>query len=1104
MFENIVDNKLLSLKEFEEAKVYWLQKLSGQINEVNLIRDFPTKSGFKKNACRFAIDRSLYEKLLSITKGQDLAIYVILLSALKVMIYKYSGQEDVVVGSPVYVSEDSDIKYNHYILLRDFIYGEMSFKDIVADVRQTVIDGYKYQYYPFDRILSSVYGSPYLLRVVLYFKNIHKEEDYCRILDSFSSDISIAVERKCNHFEFTVNYNSELFKESTVKRFLEKYVFVLEKVLCNSAAKVQDIELVTEEEIKQILDEFNNTHEECDRDKAVHELFEEQVDRAQESVAVVFGDSALTYGQLDRRANQLAHYLKAEHGIKTGSVVGILMEQSVDRITAMLGVLKAGGAYIPIDPCYPVERVKAIVDDSSIRVLISSRKHIGTLNKLQWECRSFKAYICLDSEDIYSEEETEKSELMNKDLWEYVGTSAEDDIEGGGWTNSYTGENLSPEEMEEYSENILNKLMPYLNERTKVLEIGCASGLSMFKIAPLVGLYYGTDLSKAIIDRNEEKVRKLSIGNIRLACMQAHEICRLDEKDFDIVIINSVIQCFHGYNYLRGVIQKAVDVLGEKGMLFIGDVMDQDLKVELIGSLQEFMKENRGKGYRTKTDFSTELFVSRDFFQDVAIDIEEIESVSFTGKIHTIENELTKFRYDALFYINKDNRFKEFSTIRNRLQHDRRVLEKYSEDRVGSSARSEDIAYIIYTSGTTGKPKGVMIRHGSLANLCCWHNAYYSVTESDRATQYAGFSFDASVWEVYPYLVAGASIYLIGDDQRFDTRELNHYFEEKGITISFLPTQICEQFIQLENKSLRKLLTGGDKLKYYRSVGYDLINNYGPTENTVVTTSFEVKQEYDNIPIGKPVWNTEVYILDRDNRLQPIGMPGELCVSGCGLATGYLNNAQLTSEKFVKNPFKNDMRMYRTGDMARWLPDGNIEFLGRIDQQVKIRGYRIELGEIESKLICHDLVRSAVVIDREDREGNKYLCAYLEVEGEYCVQDFREYLLKELPEYMVPAYYVIMDKIPLTPNGKIDKKNLPDPEGASRTDTEHEAPRDEIECKLVEIWKEVLETSKVSINDNFFEIGGHSLKATVLTSKIYKEMAIEVPLSQVFNMPNLK
>ncbi|MFB0847538.1 condensation domain-containing protein, partial [Paenibacillus oleatilyticus] len=257
-------------------------------------------------------------------------------------------------------------------------------------------------------------------------------------------------------------------------------------------------------------------------------------------------------------------------------------------------------------------------------------------------------------------------------------------------------------------------------------------------------------------------------------------------------------------------------------------------------------------------------------------------------------------------------------------------------------------------------------------------------------------------------------------------------------------------------------------------------------------------QEYASVPIGKPIDNTQLYIVSRYDQLQPIGVPGELCIAGDGLARGYLNRPELTAEKFVSIPFMEEGRMYRTGDLARWLPDGNIEYMGRIDHQVKIRGYRIEIGEIETQILKVAGVREAVVVAREDESGKKELCAYFAADRKLTVSEWREALSQELPGYMIPTYFVQLEKLPLSANGKIDRKALPAPEGSVQTGAQYVAPRTLLEARLARIWKEVLGVSTVGVKDNFFELGGHSLRATTMVNKLHKEMNVDFPLRDVF------
>jgi amino acid adenylation domain-containing protein len=428
------------------------------------------------------------------------------------------------------------------------------------------------------------------------------------------------------------------------------------------------------------------------------------------------------------------------------------------------------------------------------------------------------------------------------------------------------------------------------------------------------------------------------------------------------------------------------------------------------------------------------------------------------------------------------------------------------EDAIGSfqnSCEPTNLAYIIYTSGTTGKPKGVMVEHLSLVNLCLWHNHEFQVTPEDRSTKLAGFGFDASVWEIFPYLIAGSSIHIIEEDIRGDAESLNLYVERNGITISFLPTQLAEHFIPLGNRSLRVLLIGGEKARRVGRTSYRIVNNYGPSENTVVATSCSLDANQMEHPIGRPIWNNQIFILGPSGNLLPTGIYGELHISGRGLARGYIQNPALTEERFVENPFT-DGKMYKTGDIGRWLPDGSIEFLGRRDNQVKVRGHRIELGEVESCLLQHPFIHDAAVLVHEDDSKHPYLCAYVVTSNKVGYKDIRGFLLEQIPEYMVPAHVIDLETMPLNPNGKIDKKKLSSISKVSWSDSEYFAPQTPMERKLEEIFKNVLKLDRVSVQDNFFELGGHSLNATILLSRIRKQLNAEIKLREFFAGPTIQ
>ena len=424
-------------------------------------------------------------------------------------------------------------------------------------------------------------------------------------------------------------------------------------------------------------------------------------------------------------------------------------------------------------------------------------------------------------------------------------------------------------------------------------------------------------------------------------------------------------------------------------------------------------------------------------------------------------------------------------------------------------AKPNDLAYVIYTSGSTGTPKGVAVEHRSLMNLVAWHQRAYEIVAEDRATQVASPAFDAAVWEIWPYLASGASIHIPDEETKMCPEKLLGWMLAREITLSFLPTPLAEALMVEPwpaGMRLRALLTGGEKLQRPAPKGFGcwLTNHYGPTESTVVTSAAIIEPDADQKtppPIGYPIANTRIYLLDGDGEPVPIGVPGELHISGIGLARGYLNQPELTAQRFVCNPFaENDPaynRLYKTGDVARYLPDGNIEFLGRKDDQIKMRGYRIEPGEIESVLAQHPGIQKAIVMSRTSAGADK-LIAYVvpKPRRKPSIKQFREFLAGQLPEYMIPSDFAILDSIPLTVNGKVDRKALASCE--PEMETTFALPRTSTEVEVIRIWGEILGGNPIGREDDFFELGGHSLQATRVMSRLQAAFQVELPLQLLF------
>ncbi|MFN2634156.1 MAG: amino acid adenylation domain-containing protein [Thermoanaerobaculia bacterium] len=450
----------------------------------------------------------------------------------------------------------------------------------------------------------------------------------------------------------------------------------------------------------------------------------------------------------------------------------------------------------------------------------------------------------------------------------------------------------------------------------------------------------------------------------------------------------------------------------------------------------------------------------------------------------------------------------EASIERVRVDHEGDAPSDAAGAAVGATAKS--LAYVIYTSGSTGTPKGVAVEHESAVNLAAWHCRAYALTPADRGTLLASPSFDASVWELWPYLASGASLHVPDEETRMSPVRLSRWLEQKRITVSFVPTPLAQAMLdesEPPSGELRFLLTGGDQLRRppARPLSFALVNHYGPTETTVVATAGPVDlmaEDAEAPSIGRPISNTRVYIVDRRGLPVPAGIPGEIFIGGVGVAREYLGRPGLTAEKFVPDPYGPDGgRLYRTGDRGRFLAGGEIQFLGRLDQQVKIRGFRIETGEIEEALNGLPGVARCAVLARDD-DGNRRLVAYVVPSSAEATSAsaLREGLQVSLPEYMVPAVFVFLAELPLTPNGKIDRRALPAPAAASAGAAQPRTPVQEV---LVGIWSQLLGRDRIGIDDNFFQLGGHSLLATQVFSRVRDYFHVTLPLRYLFEGPTI-
>jgi len=844
-------DKLFNEEFVKKQEAYWLQTYDGEIPILNLPLDNPRPAvqSFKGARVYFEIDGGLYHSLKEYAVKTGTTLYMLLLAAYNVLLFRYTGQEHIIIGSPTAGRRHADLEnvvgmFVNTLAMSNRLQGEKAFKEFLSEVKENALQAYENQDYQFEALVDKLDIKRDLSRNPLFdtmfaLQNIHDQEVESGTLKFVTHrfenriskfDITLQAFEKEKEMDFYIEYCTDIFKEDTIRRMAVHFENILRVVSAGAGVKISMIDMMSAEERSRLLFEFNQTCTKYPINTAIHRLFEEQVEKTPDKIAVVFGNESLTYRELNEKANKLARLL-VEKGVKSDDIVGILVKRSPDMMTGILGVLKSGGAYLPIDPQYPEERIKYMLEDSGADVLLVQ----GTLS----------------------------------------------------------------------------------------------------------------------------------------------------------------------------------------------------------------------------------------------------DSVSFKGE-----------------KINVD-----------------RVPDRFDGTNLEERCASGHLAYVIYTSGSTGKPKGVMIEHRAVGNFIKGVTGVIDFSPDCTILCLTTISFDIFVLETLLPLSRGLKVVIASEEQQINSQLLGEAIIKNGIdllqmTPSRMRLLMSGTDISTCLKNVKAIMIGGEAfpenlLKELQGLTKARIYNmYGPTETTVWSTIGELTKA-DKVEIGKPIANTRIYIVD-DGRLVHAGGIGELCIAGDGLSRGYINRPELNEEKFVPDPYSPGQRMYKTGDMARWLNDGKIELFGRIDSQVKIRGYRIELGEIEKHLMVHDEINDCVVLLSGDQPEEKFLTAYYVAEREIPVSEIRTRLAGGLPDYMIPQVYVHLVKLPVLPNGKIDKKALPEP-GTSRPkiNTEYSAPETEVERTLVHIWQEVLNRELIGINDNFFELGGNSLLLVKMHSMVGRHYPGKLNVGEVFAYPTI-
>ncbi len=831
-----------------EHLAYWKGQLAGIPTSLELPTNRPPLPGpaLGKMDYIVTLPMALTNALKDLSQHEGVTLYMTLVAAFQVLLYRYSGQEDVVVGmiSEGHMGVETEALiglFENILVVRTDLSGNPTFRVLLKHVHDAVLEAQKHQEVPFGQLVKELQPerqldqSP-LFQVMLMLVPV--------LPSTLSSGWTLKQIETINHtsthnltleivdcpegLKGHIEYDIDLFDEAVITRMTEHWQTLLEAIVADPEQHLSELPLLKEKELHRLLVEWNTSQTDYLTNQCIHQLFEAQAERTPEAVAVVFEDQRLTYYELNVKANQVAHYLRAL-GVGPEMLVGLCVERSLNMIVGLLGILKAGGAYVPLDSTYPAERLAFMLKDSQVPILLT----------------------------------------------------------------------------------------------------------------------------------------------------QEHLIMKLPKHEAKVISL--------------------------------------DADWELIAQ----------------------------------------------------ESKITP--------INK--------------------------------TRVENLVYVIYTSGSTGKPKGVLVEHRGLCNLIMAQILAFNVHPNSHVLQFASFSFDASVSEIFMALLSGARLSLGTKESLQPGPALLQLLRDQTITIATLSPSILTAMPAEELPDLHTIIAAGEScsadIVALWSRNRQFFNAYGPTEVTICATISESLKEGQKPVIGRPIANTQIYLLDQYLQLVPIGIPGELYIGGAGITRGYLNRPELTAERFIAHPFSNipNTRLYKTGDLARYLPNGNIEFLGRLDHQVKLRGLRIELGEIEAVLTEYPAVHHAVVVARTDVPGNTRLVAYVMLYKEQIatIDDLKSHMMRQVPAYMVPSSFILLETLPLTPNGKVDRRALSTPGPSERmTKDTFVAPTMPLHHQLVHIWEDLLGVRAIGIKDDFFELGGNSLLAIRLIDRIAQVCNIKLPLSTLF------
>ena len=1198
----------LSRPDLSQQTIFWKEQIVAGIAPFELPTDevrLPAPSFFRERTeLRLTTERWTAVSALAVRSDAD--PFSVVLGAFALVASRNTGQNDLWLGTVALTHDKDRKKLPNLLALRLRVLDDGTVGSFLTDAQAAVASAAANRDVPFAAI-TALAGAQPLFRILVLPAGMHSAawetsdapETGALGPEATACDLMLSVSAAGDKVALQAEYDSELFRSVSIERLLRQVDVVLAGMAARPDARLSTVPLVSEAEWQSLVHERNRTDTPYDRNVCVHQLIEQQVQRTPDAVAVAFGDEELTYRELNQRANRLAHLLVAK-GVAPDVPVGVCIERSTMMVIAVLAVLKAGGAYIPMDPSYPVKRIAYMVENSGVRLVLADSEAIDavagaaevvrvdlapeenqpTENPARTLPAQSLAYVIYTSgstgnpKGVMVEHRNVVSFFAGMD--QRLGTRA------GVWlaVTSLSFDISVLELLWSLSHGfkvVLYSSTLALAETPMLRESGAAVDFGLF--------YFASDEGDYALARGREKY-KLLLEGARFA--DAHGFCAIwtPERHF---------HTFGGMFPSPAVTAGALAMITKQISIRAGSVvlpLHNPIRVTEEWSLIDNLSDGRvaisfASGWQPQ-DFliAPEAFPNRQQLMFDGIETiralwrgETREASGGDGKPVTFGTRPRPVQPELPVWVTaggSPETFRRAGEIgANLLTHllqqsieqlgERIAIYRKAWQENGHAGESGKVAIMLHTfvshneahvraevhqpfknylKGAVGlfagvAPKGLDIKTLSPEELdVLTEHSFERYFETSglfgtpescvrmvNQLQQVGITEIACLMDFgIPADTVLASLpYLNELRQRFaiagvqDDQSINGLIRRHGAThLQCTPSMagmlVGDPETASALASLERMLVGGEALSEPLAANLrqaltkgTLTNMYGPTETTVWSMTHDVGPQPGPVPIGRPIANTQIYVLDPALNPVPLGTIGDLYIGGDGVTRGYFERPELTSERFIDDPFRNGQRLYKTGDLARYRPDGTLDFLGRSDHQIKLRGFRIELGEIEAELARHPAVRDCVVVAREDTPGDPRLVAYYVAKGDTpSVEDLRGPLRETLPEFMVPAAFVCLPALPLTPNGKLDRKALPAPDLLQASvRREHVKPASELEEKIAGVWREVLHIESVGTDENFFDLGGHSLLAVQVHRALREHLDHPLSLTDLYRFPTI-